>query len=108
MARAVEKYFPTAGALKVASMPAVYDSKSRSSSLAGCGPTSELEVSSGELNALPPYISMVATVLYFAVLSRPDIIYHATFLARFATNANRQCYVRPSPHADQLPIQFLQ
>ena len=34
---------------------------------------------------------MVATALYFSVLSRPDTIYHSTFLARFSAAPNQAC-----------------
>jgi len=36
---------------------------------------------------------MVATALYFSVLSRPDTMYHSTFLARFSSAPNHACKV---------------
>jgi len=86
--RAISKYFPQASGLPCAKLPAVYDSKSRTSSLTECA-LSDNGPSSQDQGA--PYLSMVATALYFSVLSRPDTIYHSTFLARFSSAPNQAC-----------------
>jgi len=88
--RAISKYFPEASGLPCSKLPAVYDSKSRSSTLTDCALLEGQGVNEGE-DSNPPYLSMVATALYFSVLSRPDIAYHSTFLARFSAAPNQAC-----------------
>jgi hypothetical protein len=86
--RAIGRYFPQASGLPCAKLPAVYDSESRSSTLTDCGLLKDGESVPDDG---PPYLSMVATALYFSVLSRPDTIYHSTFLARFSAAPNQAC-----------------
>ena len=88
--RAISKYFPQAAGLPCSKLPAIYDSKSRTSSLTDCNLVDDTE-SQVIQNEGAPYLSMVATALYFSVMSRPDTIYHSTFLARFSSAPNQAC-----------------
>ena len=91
--RGIQKHFPQAVGLKPTQVGAVYDKHSRSApQLEKCG-LREPDEDSGYVQNYPPYLSFIATGLYYTGFTRGDLLFLFVFLSRFASDPNEQCFI---------------
>ena len=85
-----EKYLGPGDLLRETKLPSACDKKGANSvySEIGLAATDEERESMKD----KPYLSLLATVLYASVMTRPDVAYHVSYLCRFASDPSPACY----------------
>ena len=87
------KFFPNPSVLKTIHAPAWFKDKSeRTHTYSNIGvATSDAD---NALKAGKPYLSLVASILYIACMTRPDISFYIAQLCRYMSAPSLECYTR--------------
>ena len=88
--RMAEKFLGPGDLLRETKLPSVCDRKGANAAYAHLS----LAANDEERVAMQgkPYLSLLATVLYASVMTRPDVSFHVSYLCRFASDPSPACY----------------
>ena len=89
--RGILRHFPQAAGLTATQVPAKYDGKNRCNSMNTCALLAE-GASRDFAAKYPPFLSCVALAMYYASMTRGDLLHTAVYLARFSIDPNEQCF----------------
>ena len=88
--RGVARFFTTSSGIPIVKMPHDYDSKDRSSTMSACD--FALDDKERDLvNEDHPYMSMVATSLYYSTVLLGYLCHHTSVLSRYMADPNMAC-----------------
>ena len=85
-----EKFLGPADLIRETKLPCICDKRGGNNAYANLSPP-ETEEERERMKG-KPYLSLLATVLYASVMTRPDISWHISYLCRFASNPSEKCY----------------